>query len=575
MDNQRTPTGITGAADRFPNARPRRVATFPFEVPVVLKYPSHSLLRPLLAVVLWCAAATPASAQLILRFEVSQAVISPDGDGRQDSTRVRYALADTALAVSVVIFQADSVTPVDTLRAPAPDFPGTRDRYWKGRRWDGSAAGEGSYVVVLRAIGKTRPDSVLTLPVFVDLTPPRVQILSVTPNPYAPGLAGASPAVNISHVISNTSPVSPGRTADRLDVTFHNPSGAAVTAQVTTSPPYSGAGGNYISSWNASDNAATLPDGEYEVVVTVDDAAGYVARSVYHFEIDTAVPVVVITSPPENARVRVVPANLRGRAFDRRGVDSLYVKYPSSPYQRVASTMVTNDTLVFSVPLADSVTTEGTYRLKLRAVDKVGRSLVHDYTLTYDLTAPVPPVLDASGGTWHTDRFPLSGRVDNGGDTSSLVRILRNGAVVDSVPTALSARFTVNVPLVVGRNDLVAYQRDGAGNLSEASNTIVVAFKSTAGLFFPVPFAPGGSFQVNADRIARSATLRVFDVTGDLVTRFEDGTPRQYYAFDWNGRNSSDRAVRRGPLVAVAVIDYDDGTRDVFRETFLFDSNPR
>lgn len=557
------------------DARRRRPGHSPSEVPAVLKHPSRLHLLALVAAVLSSALAEPVSAQLVTRFEVRETVISPDGDGRQDSTRVRYALADTALSVSLTVFAADSVTPVYTLRAPAPDGQGPlREFFWRGQRDDGFPAGEGAYVITLRAIGQSNADSLTSLPVFIDVTPPRVQVLSVIPNPYAPGLSVARPAVEISYLVSDTSPTAPGRSPDVLNVAFTNPSGAAVVAEVTTSPPYTGMAGSYVSAWDASAGAASLPDGEYQVDVTVDDAAGYTARSTYHFDIDSAVPVVTVTSLPENARVRVVPDSLRGSAFDRHGIDSLYVKFPSSPYQPVVSTMLRDDSLLFAIPLADSLQVPGPFALRFRAVDSAGRSNVYAYTLTYDLTAPTPPVLDPFTGDWHAERFPLSGSVDNGGDTAALVRIVRNGTVVDSIPTALSGDFTASVPLIVGRNNLVAYQRDGAGNLSAASNTVVVTFQSSAGLFVPVPFAPGGAFQVSADRIARSATLRVFDVAGDLVTLFEDGAARQYYSFNWDGRNSSDRSVRRGPLVAVATIDYDDGTRDTFREVFLFDSNP-
>jgi hypothetical protein len=33
--------------------------------------------------------------------------------------------------------------------------------------------------------------------------------------------------------------------------------------------------------------------------------------------------------------------------------------------------------------------------------------------------------------------------------------------------------------------------------------------------------------------------------------------------------------VRKGPLVAVAVVTYDDGTNDVFRAVFLYDPDVR
>ena len=532
---------------------------------------------PLLAVVCLAALGGPVHAQFVTRFEVSPAVISPDGDGRQDTTRVRYSLSDTALVVSIVVFEADSVTPVATLRAPSPETSSNqnRDYGWRGLTAGGSPAAEGAYIVTLRATNESGTETVRHLPVFVDVTPPAVQILSVIPNPYAPGLSVARPAAEVSHVVSGTSPVFPGRTPDRLGVTITNPGGAAVDAVIETDPPFNGADGNYVSAWDGSEVGTALPDGEYTVTVTIDDAAGYTARDTYHFDVDTALPTVAITTPAGSGRVRVVPDSLAGVAFDRHGIDSLYVKYPSSAYQPVASTFLRNDSLVFAVSLADSVVSEGAYPFAFRAVDRSGRAARHDYTLTYDLSAPSPPLLDPFTGTWHSQSYRLEGSAGNGGDSGTFLRVTRNGAPLDSLAITASGRFQIDVPLVVGRNTLLAYLRDGAGNLSGPSNAVVVSFQSAAGVFVPVPFAPGDRFQINADRVARSATLRVFDVTGDLVTRFDDDSARQYYSFDWNGRNSSDRNVRRGPLVAVAIIEYDDGTRDVFREVFLFDASPR
>ncbi|HEX5131737.1 MAG TPA: hypothetical protein VFX92_04520 [Candidatus Krumholzibacteria bacterium] len=522
------------------------------------------------------AAAMPARAQLVSRFEVRETVISPDGDGRQDSTRVRYTLTDAAVSVSLVVFAADSVTPVDTLRAPAPGAAGVVDSYWKGRRWDGAAAGEGAYVVTLRVTPSSGPAIGMSLPLFLDLTAPTVQILSAIPDPYAPGTQGPV-SLSISHLIGNTSPVLPGRPPDELKLELFNPSGKAIAdslLDLVTTPPYQGGSGAYVTTWDARALTPTLLDGEYEIALSVLDAAGYTARSVYHFELDSKDPVFHFISPIDRARISSVPDSVRAAAFDKRGIDSLYVRYPQSAYQRVTQTSERNDSTFFAVPLADSLLAEGRYALSFRAVDRAGRAGVFAYEITYDATAPAAPVLDGFSGSWHADHFPLSGTVDNGGDGTAIVRIVRNGAPVDSLVSGLltppANHFSVSVPVVPGRNEFVAYQRDGAGNLSPPSNRVVVTFKSSAGLFIAAPFVPGGSFQLIGARTAAAATLRVFDVAGDLVTRFEDGSPRQFYAFEWSGKNSSGASVRRGPLVAVATIEYDDGTRDIFREVFLF-----
>jgi hypothetical protein len=519
--------------------------------------------------------AASARAQLLSRFEVRSAVISPDGDGAQDSTRVEYALADTALTLSVVVFAADSVTPVDTLRAPSFDFPaGNRTLVWKGLRWDGSPAPEGVYVVTLDAVGEDDPDEQRSLPVFIDLTAPSVQIVSVLPDPYAPGVAGGPTSLSISFVVTNASPVAVGRPPDELRSLFTNPSSGAITPSLlTTTPAFTGASGSYVMAWNATSEVGTLSDGTYRVTLTLSDVAGYANASSHEFDIDTEAPEVKVTSLAENARLRVPPDSLRGFAHDVRGVDSLAVRYATTnPYLPVGTASVAGDSLLFAVLLADSIAGEGSHRVHFRAVDNVGRVTAYEFPLTIDLTAPATPSLVPFEGRWRAVAYPLAGEFDDGGDVLSFVRILRNGVAVDSVAAIQSANtFTRNIPLLAGRNELVAVLRDGAFNTSAPSNMVVVTFDTGAGLFAPTPFVPGASFNVNLAGQARGAVLRVFDVTGDLVVRLEDAQPRQFYAFPWDGLNGSGVAVKKGPLVAVAAIDYPDGTHDVLRRVFLFD----
>ena len=513
-----------------------------------------------------------ADAQLVSRFEVTVTAFSPDGDGTQDATKVVYALSDTSLSLSVIVFEADSITPVDTLRAPAFDASsGNQNLTWTGQRWNGTPAPEGTYVVTLNAVGEDDPDVLRSLPVFVDVTPPTTQILSAIPNPYAPGLAGGPPSVAISFVVGDASPVSTGRLPDALRSTFTNPSNAAVAVTPTIAPPFAGGDGAYVMSWNAASELSTLADGEYRVTLTLNDAAGYASSSSYHFVLDTRTPDVRVTSQANNASFRTAPDSLYGYAFDARGIDSLSVRYASTrPYRPVTSAFVLDDSLRFAVVLADSVHGEGSYEVDLRAVDRARRVMVHSFSFQIDLTAPAPPQLAAFDGKTHAGTYTLSGTAAEA-VAGSFVRIIRNGVLVDSVAISLSTSFSARVPLVPGRNELVAVLRDAAFNASGPSNTVVVRFESGSGLFMPIPFAPGASFQVNAVRVAAGASLRVFDVTGDLVAKFESRDARQFYSFPWNGVNGSGASVRRGPLVAVGSIDYDDGTHDVLRRVFLFD----
>ncbi len=525
------------------------------------------------------AGATSARAQSIVTlFDVREGVISPEspvGDGRADSTRVRYTLS-AAATVSLIVFENDGVTPVRTLRPLGTETSGARTFYWNGRRDDRSIVPEGAYVVRLYARGASNPDSVKTLPVYVDVTPPSIQIVSVLPNPYAPGAPNSTASVNISFTIADASPVAPGRVADELKAAFTNPSNTAFTpVSLVTTPAYAGLDGNYVMAWNATAETATPPDGEYKVTLTVVDVAGYTATSVYHFDVDTRAPDIKVTSLTENASVRSVPDSLRGYAFDKRGVDSLVVRYASTrPYQPVASSYLSGDTLRFAIPLADSFATEGLHRVDFRAVDPFGRANVVFFSFRYDATAPSAPQLDRpTTSAWKTSTYPLTGHADDGGDQGSFVRVYRNGALVDSVSTFQSDDFTVDVPLVAGRNDIFTRLRDSAQNASAPSNTVTVTFDTGSGVFAPAPFGPGDVFDVNATRSAVRCTLRVFDLSGQVVVVLTDESAQQFYAIPWNGVNGSGLDVKKGPLVAVASVDYDDGSHDVFRQVFLFDPN--
>jgi len=521
---------------------------------------------------------------LLARFEASPTAFSPDGDGFSDSTVVTYALADTALSFSIVVFAADAVTPVDTLLAPGPgNVLGTLRVSWKGARWDGTPVGEGSYVVTLDARGQSRPDTTVSLFVFVDVTRPVVQINGVDPPVYAPGLAGASSVLSAWIAISTSSPAPPGRTPDELRLTILNPSGAPIsydTSAVAFEPPLSGPAGRFVRrdttyhmTWDASGQTG-LADGSYTIRVALVDVATGTAETQHGAQIDVRLPSAGVTSPSSGSRHQVVPDTLRGWTYDRSGIDSLRIRYgPTRPYTDITPALVRNDTVFFAVPLADSVLADGEHTFTIRSVDRVGWALEHLYQITWDRTAPAAPVLDPFDGAWRNDTFRLSGDVEDLGDSEARVRVYRGGTVIDSVFTALlEERFQRDVPLQVGGNLFTITLVDGANNESAHSNAVRVTFDNSGGLFIPAPLRPGDAFAVNLTREADGVELRLYDLSGNLVVRLEDRARRQYYQITWDGRNADGADARKGPLVAVATISYADGGRETIRQIFLLET---
>lgn len=520
---------------------------------------------------LLAAGSAHAQGTIVTRFDV-QSVISPElpPDGKNDTSRIRFTLSQPANA-SLVIFEADSITPVVTL---LPDTIRTSgDVLWNGKNAGGSVVPEGAYVVTLFARAAANPDTVSSLPIFVDMTAPQIQIVSAQPNPYAPGAPLSTQSINIAFTVSNASPQFPGRAPDELRSTFTPPVGADITpASLTITPPFAGQNGSYVLTWNATAEPNALADGEFTVMLTLADVAGYTATSTVHFDVDTRAPDVKATSLPENISLATVPDNLELFAFDTHGIDSLAVRYATDrPYRLVTGAVVIDDTLRFAVPLADSFPAEGLHVVEFRATDIFGRGTTYPFTFRFDASAPPAPVVDATGGTWNTARYPLTVRANDGGEFGAFVRIYRNGALVDSASTAQHDTVEIDVELVPGRNDIYATLRDAALNESAPSNTVRVTFDTGAGLFARAPFRPGDSFDINASRTASGCTLRLFDMTGQIVKILEDNSVRQYYALPWDGVNGSGVNVRKGPLIAVASIDYGDGARDIFREVFLYD----
>jgi flagellar hook assembly protein FlgD len=518
------------------------------------------------------AAAAPAPAQQILaRFEVLNAVFSPDGDAVEETSPVTFTLGEAALSVSVVVFAADSVTPVDTLLSPQPRGTGRLDMSWDGRDFSGMTVGDGGYVVTLSA-SAAPGDTTAIRRVFVDTGSPDIVIDSVSPSPYGPGSPGTSSEVSIAFTLTATSPIYTGIPVDEIRWAFENPDGDAVEPDsLRLEPPYTGTDGSYQLIWNAVGQSG-LPSGEYLVTMTVVDQAGHTAHSDHTFVLDSRAPEIKIVSPRTSQSFQNPPAELSGWARDLTGVDSLTVRYyENGPRTAVVIDRVSADTTFFHAPLADSLGGEGSYSVVVRAVDGVLRAGTGTLTITVDRTAPEAPQLDPFDGVWRTKEFRVTGTYPSGGGSAARVRIYRNATLVDTVLTVGITSIDRVIELVPGTNVITATFVDGALNQSPPSNALNVEFDDGSGLYVSAPMRPGDYFDLNLSETAAQAEIRIYDLTGDLVVVLEDSSNRQYYSLYWDGRNGSGDRVKRGPLVAVATAVRYDGSKDTFREIFLFD----
>ncbi len=550
--------------------------------------------RARLALAAWLAstllsAAAPSHAALFAgSFSATPPAFSPNADGTNDVTSLRFTLADTAASLSLIVFAADSIAPIDTLLAPAPDSTtGARVFSWDGTRSNGSPAPEGAYVVTLSGRAAGGVDTTLSIPVFLDLTPPSLAINGVSPAVYAPGLSGQPSVLSVTFRIAGVSPPQAGRVPDELQPSVLTPSGTRVTdadldgrisfvpTLPVVTPPSVTADGDYTLLWDAQGQTGIV-DGIYRIVLTAVDAAGFTVTDTSRAVLDVTAPSVRFTNIAANAVLRSAPDTLYGLAIDSGGIDTLSFRYGSSPFAPLAPTGASGDTTFFEVFLADSVGADSTYALSVRAVDSVGRSATGNLNFTLDTTAPAPPTLDAFSGVWHSSSYTLTGSAPAEVAIGGVIHVYRNGALVDSTVTTTSPGFSVTVLLVEGVNRLTATYVDLAGNESPSSNAVVVTLDTGAGLFMPVPFVPGDRFTftptaaVLSGGAAGTAELRLYDLAGNVVRILTATGPATTYEFPWNGQNENGILVNRGPLVAVAIARGPQTTERV-RKVFLFD----
>jgi flagellar hook assembly protein FlgD len=519
---------------------------------------------------------------LVSLFELSESAFSPDGDGAQDSTAVFFTLSEDSPSLDLVVFRSDSVTVVDTLSAAASHAAGADTVYWNGTDSNGQLVAEGLYLISLSAQGTTTGDTTITLPVAVDNTPPFIQILLSEPGIYTPGLMGTPQVYGITFAVSNSSPSFGLPTLeDQLTVQMFDVNDAVVQLDtfVSINPVFNGQDGIYELEWDA-DLMTKVSDGHYRIVFEITDKAGHRASASDRPNVDIESPDVGYTNIEDGAFLTAVPDSLHGWAWDRNGIDSLFVRYADTlSFWKVADTRVVTDTTFFSVPLADSLDGEGSYKITVRAMDAAaadtGWVSTQPLTFNVDLTAPPPPVLEPFDGDWRSPTFVLRGRWSSGTD---IIRIYRNGTQVDSVFTVVleaQGKKTMEQPvtLLEGDNVLTATAVDEALNESGPSNQVRVDFIGASGLFIPAPFGPNDGFNLNLSESAARATLRVYDLSGEIVVVLTNDYPSQNYTFTWDGKNGSGEDVKKGPLVAVSQAEFDEGPDKVFREVFLFDPN--
>jgi hypothetical protein len=518
----------------------------------------HTVMAILLAA---CPAPGYSQGDLLIHVDIPGYTISPNGDGLQDSLVATYTLADTAWSISAYILTpAPPQTIVDSLLIDAPKSAGTHALRWDGRDFAGVPAPEGTYSLLVQAFNGAHDDSVYKT-IYIYLTPPSVSITRVEPGVFAPDILTAVPLMVADFTVTD----SPPEDEDQIRIAIEDPSGKELVSLMPDSL-FSG-NGDYEVSWDGAEIAA---DGLYRIVISVTDNGGNTASDWSTINVDDKAPSLQAVNPINGATLQEIPASFSGWTWDRNGIDtdSLRISFSGVVFDPIISTTLVDDTVYFSVPLAESLTVEKQYVMLLQSQDVVGRETQISYRITFDATAPPPPAL-----TQPLDfmvRKPISIVSGTISEEPDILRVFRNGELVDSLSGLIEEDFSLEVMLVPGINIFTALTVDEAGNVSPFSNSVEIVFNNSSGLFIPQPFQPGNEFQLNLARDARSIELRIYDLAGDLVQIIEESPDGTSVSIPWNGLNGDDKSIERGPLVLVAGIIYMDNETESQRKLFLF-----
>jgi len=250
--------------------------------------------------------------------------------------------------------------------------------------------------------------------------------------------------------------------------------------------------------------------------------------------------------------------------------DTVWVEFPGrGAFVLDPSSYTRSDTLFFSCVLGDSVLREGSHLIRFKAHDTLGQQRIKGLNVTWDKTAPPAPVLQELPHTTRAPEILLRGTAE--GDFTDVMRIYRNDALADTIQPKVTGEWPRLVALEPGLNRIYAVMADETRNTSGPSNTVEVTFDPAAGLYIPQPFGPGDIFQVNLAEPARSVTLRIYDMSGHLVRALVERSSADFVSIVWDGLNGDGDDVKKGPLVAVALVYHSDGEKESLRSIFLFE----
>lgn len=317
---------------------------------------------------------------LIASLEAVEPLFSPNGDGRRDSTAVRFGLQQPAVA-SLRIVQDGEV--LRELLAGAPLEAGPHTVTWDGRAAGGAPAADGRYGVVLEAAPAADPATVQQveqITVTVDGTPPAVLI-----DRPAGGFAGAGTAV--LGTISDD-------TLQQYTVSLTDTPANPVWTDIATG--------------NASLTDTVLArlddglEGDYALRVSAVDRAENRTERYVEFSIDNTAPRVTLTQPQNDSFVGGAAAVAVGGQIQEANPASYTVSFAALGAD-TSTAIASGENFPLPAVLAQwdvSGLADGVYELALEVTDLAGHTGTAYHLVTVDNTPPVAEIAAPAAGGW-------------------------------------------------------------------------------------------------------------------------------------------------------------------------------
>lgn len=343
--------------------------------------------------------------------------------------------------------------------APPPGIPD-----WNGTQFGMVAlsglavAAEGAYTLEVMAVDHGENSAQAAFPLVIDRTPPQAIL-------HAPASG--------SHLAIHGGPVAVRGVANdahfagyRLALATPG-SSPSISLLESSTPPQ----GDLLFHWTPAQ-----PDGEYELVLSVRDLAGWEREDRVAVVIDNTPPHVEVTAPEHGGHV-AMPVRVEGTVADSN-IDRYEVQLaPTSTAEPVWSTLVTGTAPVAAGLIAElgALPVEGEFRVRVLASDHAGNEASQVRTFRVD---GVPPeaATQLSAERVGVSAVRLSWQASTASDLSGY-RVLRNGLQHGAAAAGSTSFDDVAVPDGEQRYRLIAI--DHAGNSSVPSNEARVRIDTT------------------------------------------------------------------------------------------------